>query len=151
MAAKGIGWMTTQQIPVLGIPGKFQVNTATGNIRYFDQNDILLFESDGNSYDLKRAYYDRIRQYNKTLPGATVPGVLTDEEIRKDFFLTRYKGINIVRKTALNDPNSYPTYEIYENNARAFATIGIAGVIDPVSRISTSTSSTQTGTNTPRS
>ena len=148
--AKGIGWLTTQNFTLLGIPGKFQVNNTTGNIRYLDLDDKLLFESDGNSYDLKRAYYDRIRQYNNKLPGAVRSGVLTDEEIRKDFFLTTYKEVNVVRKNALNDPNNYPTYEVYENNARAFATIGIAGVIDPLSRISTSISSTQTGTNTPR-
>jgi len=148
--AVGIGWLTTQNASFLRIPGKFQVNNTTGNIRYYSNDNKLLFESDGNSYDIKRAYYDKVRQYNSKLPGSVRSGVLTDEEIRRDFFLIRYKASNYVRKTALNDPNSYPTYEFYENNAKAFAAIGIAGVENPVSRISTSTSTTQTGPNTPR-
>lgn len=148
--AVGIGWLTTQNFNFLSIPGKFQVNNTTGNIRYYSNDNKLLFESDGNSYDIKRAYYDKVRQYNSKLPGSVRSGVLTDEEIRRDFFLTRYKAANYVRQSSLNDPNSYPTYEVYENNSKAFAAIGIAGVIDPVSRISTSTSTTQTGPNTPR-
>ena len=130
----------------LNTKGVYIIITNDGSMEFvqrYGPGNLLertLFTVDNNNkYDLKSDYYKE------------VPAQGADPDIvRKDFFTSLYKIANKVRADALNTESNYKDKETYENNARAFATIGIAGVIDPLSRISTSISSTQTGTNTPR-